>query len=72
MNKLQLAYQFLKEFGITQKVIIRELSSQGITPPRTKSYSNQQLTRLVNDNYIPNPKVNDIIIKMAIRLGWSI
>ena len=72
MNELQLAYQFLKEFGITQKVIIRELSSQGITPPRTKSYSNQQLTRLVNDNYIPNPKVNDIIIKMAIRLGWSI
>jgi len=72
MNELQLAYQFLKEFGITQKVIIRELSSQGITPPRSAAYSNQQLTRLVNENYIPNPKVNDIVFKMAIRLGWSI
>jgi hypothetical protein len=72
MNKLQLAYQFLKEFGITQKVIIRELSSQGITPPRSISYSNQQITRLINEGYIPNPKVDAVIIEMAIRLGWSI
>jgi hypothetical protein len=69
MNELQLAYQYLKEIGITQK-LIRELSSKGIKPPRSISYSNQQLTRLVNENYIPNPKVDAVIIEMAVHMGY--
>jgi hypothetical protein len=69
MNEVQLAYQYLKEIGITQKLIIRELSSQGIKPPRSISYSNQQITRLVNEGYIPNPKVDAVIIEMALKFG---
>lgn len=70
MNEVQLAYQFLKEMGITQKVIIRGLSWRGIKPPRSSGYSNQQLTRLVNENYIPNPKVDAVIIEMAVEMGY--
>jgi hypothetical protein len=70
MNEVQMAYQFLKNEGITQKVIIRGLNMKGIKPPRSSEYSNQQLTRLVNENYIPNPKVDAVIIEMAVHMGY--
>jgi hypothetical protein len=70
MKEVQLAYQFLKNEGITQKVIIRGLNMKGIKPPRSSEYSNQQLTRLVNENYIPNQNAVDEIIAMAVHMGY--
>jgi hypothetical protein len=65
MNKLQLAYKYLKNNGISQQIIIRRLSQKGITPARSAEYSSTQLSRLINEGYAPNPDAEAEIILMA-------
>jgi hypothetical protein len=65
MNKLQLAYKYLKSNGISQQIIIRRLSQKGITPARSSEYSYTQLSRLVSEGYAPNPAAAAEIIIMA-------
>jgi UDP-N-acetylmuramyl pentapeptide synthase len=68
MNKIQTAYKHLKENGISQQIIIRRLTKKGIKPARSESYSATKLSRLINENYAPNPDVEKEIILMAKEL----
>lgn len=65
MNTLKTAYKHLKACGISQQVIIRRLTSKGITPARSAEYSPIQLSRLINEGYAPNPEAENEIILMA-------
>jgi hypothetical protein len=65
MNKLQIAYRYLKTNGISQQVIIRRLSQKGISPARSSEYSSTQLSRMINEGYAPNPEAEAEIILMA-------